>query len=145
MQTIRGAFQKVYDEMKQCVDDQSRSCSTGTSCSSSSSREGSPTQDCPSPPQDCPIQAAKKAVFNMLYQYQAIPVRAKILSDCILSTLDENQVTNLLDSAGWSRSDYIRGYRTMPANSSGTDYPSPKDRNRVNSPSGNLATENLLT
>ncbi|VDM63676.1 unnamed protein product [Angiostrongylus costaricensis] len=62
---------------------------------------------------DTATQAAKEAVFNMLYQYQAIPVKAKILSDCILSTLDESEVTNLLDSAGWSRSDYLRGYRTM--------------------------------
>ncbi|KAJ1368327.1 hypothetical protein KIN20_029436 [Parelaphostrongylus tenuis] len=62
---------------------------------------------------DAATQAAKEAVFNMLYQYQAIPVKAKILSDCILSTLDESEVTNLLDSAGWSRSDYLRGYRTM--------------------------------
>ncbi|CAJ0590284.1 unnamed protein product [Cylicocyclus nassatus] len=65
------------------------------------------------PPEEAPIQRAKKAVFNMLYQYQAIPVRAKILADCILSTLEESEINNLLESAGWSRSDYLRGYRTM--------------------------------
>ncbi|KAK5964892.1 hypothetical protein GCK32_020482, partial [Trichostrongylus colubriformis] len=92
--------QEVCDETKKSEGDRSRSCSPGTSCSSASSREGSPPRDCASPSQNCPIQAAKKAVFNMLYQYQAIPVRAKILSDCILSTLDDSQVTNLLESAG---------------------------------------------
>ncbi|KAK6753211.1 hypothetical protein RB195_012667 [Necator americanus] len=65
------------------------------------------------PQEYSPTQAAKKAVFNMLYQYQAIPVRAKILADCILSTLNESEVTNLLESAGWSRNDYLRSYRTM--------------------------------
>uniref|UniRef100_A0A7I4YTI1 C2H2-type domain-containing protein n=1 Tax=Haemonchus contortus TaxID=6289 RepID=A0A7I4YTI1_HAECO len=100
------ASDQIHDDQEQSVHGRSRSSSPGTSCSGESSRESSPARE-------CPIQAAKKAVFNMLYQYQAIPVRAKILSDCILSTLDDNQVNNLLDSAGWSRSDYIRGYRTM--------------------------------
>ncbi|EYB83220.1 hypothetical protein Y032_0340g2991 [Ancylostoma ceylanicum] len=89
-------------------DDRSPMSRHSSPCSSDSdvSRESTPHEE-------SPIQAAKKAVFNMLYQYQAIPVRAKILADCILSTLDEAEVTNLLDSAGWTRNDYLRGYRTM--------------------------------
>ncbi|KAL6742285.1 hypothetical protein Aduo_015449 [Ancylostoma duodenale] len=105
-----GSRNEVAHNERIKQDDRSPRSQHSSPCSSDSdqSRESTPT-----PHEESPIQAAKKAVFNMLYQYQAIPVRAKILADCILSTLDEAEVTNLLDSAGWSRNDYVRGYRTM--------------------------------
>uniref|UniRef100_A0A1I7WQ95 Cyclin-dependent kinases regulatory subunit n=1 Tax=Heterorhabditis bacteriophora TaxID=37862 RepID=A0A1I7WQ95_HETBA len=43
----------------------------------------------------------------------AIPIRAKILSDRIFSTLDESEITELLESAGWSYNEYLMGYRTV--------------------------------
>ncbi|WKY09780.1 hypothetical protein Q1695_002268 [Nippostrongylus brasiliensis] len=109
MTTDVPAHDQTTQETSKSVEESSSSCSPGTS-SSESSRESTPRPE-------CPIQAAKEAVFNMLYQYQAIPVRAKILSDCILSTMDDVQVNRLLESAGWTRNEYVRGYRTMDVTS----------------------------
>lgn len=46
----------------------------------------------------------------VLYDCQAIPIRVKILLDRLFSSLQHDEVLQILHGFGWSYEDYARGY-----------------------------------
>uniref|UniRef100_A0A3B3CS18 Uncharacterized protein n=1 Tax=Oryzias melastigma TaxID=30732 RepID=A0A3B3CS18_ORYME len=69
----------------------------------------------PAPPTSGPVEVVLPGlVFDLgalvLYRAQAVPVRLKILLDRLFSVLTPDQVSNILNSLGWSLGDYVRGY-----------------------------------
>lgn len=58
-------------------------------------------------------RAINRLASLILNGMQAVPVRLKILLDRLLSAVDQDQFTRLLNSCGWTSEDYSRGYMTQ--------------------------------